>query len=94
MGPISKSINNTCMTDVCTYAGFAMFMEFITGRQMNPKCYHAEFFGHKLHVDQSGKLVIFGSTHVCAIDGYSSKIVGLITLLVKNNYRIYADMFQ
>ena len=65
-----------------------------TARQMNPIRYHADYFGHKLHVDQSEKLVMFGCTHVCAIDGYSSKIVGFITLPVKNNYRIYADMFQ
>ena len=65
-----------------------------TARQMNLIYYHADYFGHKLHVDQSEKLVMFGCTHVCAIDGYSSKIVRFITLPVKNNYRIYADMFQ
>jgi len=65
-----------------------------TARQINPVRYYAEYFGHKLHVDQSEKLAMFGCTHVCAIDGYSSKIVGFITLPVKNNYTIYADMFQ
>jgi len=65
-----------------------------TERQINPKRYYAEYFGHKLHIDQSEKLVMFGCTHVCAVDGFSSKIVGFITLPVKNNYRIYADMFR
>jgi len=65
-----------------------------TEKQVNPVRYYAEYFGHKLHVDQSEKFVMFGCTHICAIDGYSSKIVGFITLPVKNNYRIYADMFQ
>ena len=65
-----------------------------TARQMKPVCYHADYFGHKLQVDQSEKLVMFGCTHLCTVDGYSSRIVGFITLAVKNDYRIYADMFQ
>lgn len=65
-----------------------------TARQINPHCYHADYFGHKLHVDQSEKLVMFGCTHICAVDGYSSKIVGFITMQVKNSYVIYSDLFQ
>ena len=65
-----------------------------TARQTNPHRYHADYFGHKLHVDQSEKLAMFGCTHICAIDGYSSKIVGFITLQVKNAYVIYSDLFQ
>ena len=37
---------------------------------------------------------MFGCTHICALDGYSSKIVGFITLPVKNNYTIYSDLFM
>ena len=32
---------------------------------------------------------MFGVTHACAIDGYSGKIVGFITMPVKNNIEIY-----
>ena len=30
----------------------------------------AEYVGHKLHVDQNEKMVMFGVTHVMAIDGF------------------------
>ena len=59
-----------------------------TARQLNPIRYKADYFGHKLHVDQNEKLVMYGITHVCAIDGFTSKIVGFITLPIKNNYII------
>ena len=64
-----------------------------TARQINPVPYHACYFGHKLHVDQNEKLVMYGVTHVCAIDGYSRKIVGFLTMPVKNNYEIYKHFF-
>ena len=35
--------------------------------------YSAKYFGHKVHIE---KLILFGVTHVCAIDGYSGMIVG------------------
>ena len=35
-----------------------------TGIQMYPVRYHADYFGHKLHVDQSEKLAMLGSTHI------------------------------
>ncbi|CAG2216976.1 unnamed protein product [Mytilus edulis] len=44
-------------------------------RNLNPIPYRAEYFGHKLHCDQNEKLVMFGLTHVAAIDGYSGKVV-------------------
>lgn len=47
--------------------------------QTNPIIYCAEYFGHKLHIDQNKKLVMYGVTHICAIDGYSGMIVGFIT---------------
>jgi len=65
-----------------------------TARLENPKTYHADYFGHKLHCDQNEKLVMFGATHVCAIDGYSKKIVALITTPVKNNCVIYDTLFR
>ena len=44
-----------------------------TARQMNPIPYRADYFGHKLHIDQNEKLVMFGVTQICAVDGYSGK---------------------
>ena len=53
-----------------------------TARQMNPVPYRADYFGHKLHIDQNEKCVMYGVTHVCAVDGYSGKI-GFITMPAK-----------
>jgi len=63
-------------------------------RLVNPIPYHADYFGHKLHIDQNEKLVMFGITHVCAIDGYSGMIVGFITTPVKNNVEIYTHLYR
>ena len=63
-------------------------------RQFNPIPYHANYFGERLHVDQNEKLVMFGVTHVCAIDGYSGKIVGLVSMPIKNNVEIYCHLFR
>ena len=61
---------------------------------MNPIPYRADYFGHKLHIDQNEKLVMFGVTHICAVDGYSGKIVEFVTMPVKNNVEIYAHFFR
>lgn len=63
-------------------------------RNLNPIPYHAEYVGHKLHMDQNEKLVMFGVTHVVAVDGYSSKIVANATMAVKNNLIIYEDVYR
>ena len=47
-------------------------------RRLNPIPYHASHFGHKCHIDQNEKLVMYGVTHICAIDGYSGKVVGFM----------------
>ena len=47
---------------------------------LNPPIYRANYYGDKLHLDQNEKCVMFGVTHVLAIDGYSRKIVGFITI--------------
>ncbi len=62
--------------------------------ETNPHPYCAEYFGHKIHIDQNEKLVMFGVTHIAAIDGFSSKIVGFITSHVKNTVEIYAILFR
>ena len=43
-------------------------------RHLNPVPYYAEYFGHKLHLDQNEKLIRYGVTEVIAVDGYSSFI--------------------
>ena len=63
-------------------------------RQFNPVRYTASYFGEKLHFDQNEKLVMYGVTHVLAIDGYSRKIVGFLTIPVKNAVAIYAHLFR
>ena len=46
-----------------------------TQRMLNPFPYCASYYGEKLHLDQNEKCVMFGVTHVLAIDGDSRKIV-------------------
>ncbi|XP_070567389.1 uncharacterized protein [Ptychodera flava] len=58
-------------------------------RRTNPIPYYASYHGNKLHVDQNEKLVMFGVTHIIFIDGYSRKIVGHVTMPLKNPIAIY-----
>ena len=51
-----------------------------TARLTNPFPYHADYFGHKLHMDQNEKLATYGLTEVSACDGYSGKIAVFVTL--------------
>ena len=37
---------------------------------------------------------MYGVTHVLAVDGYSRKIVGFLTIPVKNAVAIYAHLFR
>lgn len=57
----------------------------------NPIPYSAR---HKLHIDQNKKLVMYSVTHVCAIDGYSGKIVAHSLMPVKNNLVIYNAIYR
>ena len=63
-------------------------------RRFNPIPYHASHFGHKLHIDQNEKLVMYGVTHICARDGFSGKVVGFVSMPVKNNVEIYGNLFR
>ena len=63
-------------------------------RHLNPPLYTALYFGDKIHFDQNEKLAMFGVTHVAAIDGFSRKIVGFITIPVKNPIAIYHSMMK
>ena len=64
------------------------------GRSFNPKVCKADYFGHKLHVDQNDKLVMYGVTHDPARDGYFGIITGFQTMAIKNNLTIYEKMFR
>lgn len=63
-------------------------------RLLNPIPYRARCYGAKLHLDQNEKCVMFGVTHVVAVDGYSRKIVGFITIPKKNAIAIYDLLFR
>lgn len=63
-------------------------------RLINPIPYTAAYFGEKLHIDQNEKLVLYGVTHVCAIDGFSGKIVGFVSMAVKSNSIIYEKLYR
>ena len=65
-----------------------------THKQTNPIPYSANYFGHKVHIDQNEKLVMFGITHICAVDGYSGKIVAFATMARKNNKLIYQHVYM
>ena len=65
----------------------------LTERQTNPCPYIARYYGEKLHIDQNEKLVAFGVTHVCAIDGFTGRIMALCSMPVKNNVIIYEHVF-
>ena len=54
----------------------------------------ADYFGHKMHLDQNEKLVMYGCTTVLAIDGYSNMVLGATTMPVKNNVAIYKSVFR
>lgn len=65
-----------------------------TRRHLNPPPYTAHFFGDKLHFDQNEKLAMYGVTHVMAIDGFSRKIVGMISIPLKNPITIYHTLMR
>ena len=65
-----------------------------TTRLLHPIPYSADYFRHKGHIDQNEKLVMCGVTHICAIDGYSNKIVGFITMPIKNCIEIYSQLYK
>ena len=61
-----------------------------TARMLNPILYRADYFGHKLHLDQNEKLVMYGVTHVIAVDGHSRFVVAAKCMAIKNNKVIYS----
>ena len=60
----------------------------------NPVSYRSDYFGEKVHIDQNKKPVVYGVTHVCAIDGNSGKIVAFTTMPIKTNIVIYESVYM
>ena len=65
-----------------------------TARLINPITYRAYYFGHKLHIDQTEELMMYGVVHVVAIDGHNRFIVAGTTMPAKNNVKIYKYMYR
>ena len=65
-----------------------------TYHQINPVPYYAQYYGHKLRIDQNEKLIRFGVTHVAAADGFSGKILGIVTMPIKNPILIYDLLYR
>ena len=65
-----------------------------TAKLLNPIPYRADYFGHKLHIDQNEKLAMYGVTHVAAIDGHSRFVVAAKTMAIKNNEIIYSHIYR
>nr|XP_046256591.1 uncharacterized protein LOC124065345 isoform X1 [Scatophagus argus] len=85
-----RRVGNILRTTHCPYHE----MRKRGARNLNPVPYSAAYMGHKVHIDQNEKLVMFGVTHVLAMDGYSSKVVAHATMPVKNNLTIYEDVYR
>ena len=65
-----------------------------TSKLLNPIPYRAYYFGHKLHMDQNEKLVMYGVTHVLEIDGHSRFITAFSKMPIKNNAIIYDEVYR
>ncbi len=50
--------------------------------------------GHKLHMDQNEKMVMFGVTRVIAVDGYSKFFFANAIMSTKNNLAIYDAVYR
>ena len=62
--------------------------------QFNLIPYNANSNGEKLPNDQNKKLNLFGVIHVLAVDGFSRKIVGFITIPRKNSIDVYHALYR
>jgi len=67
--------------------GYQQARQAATAHQTNPVPHHADYAGHKLHIDQNEKLVMYGVTHIAALDRYSGMIVGFVSMPIKITWR-------
>ena len=50
-------------------------------------------FKHKRHIDRNQKLVMYGVTHILAIDGHSRFIATFSTMPIKNKAITYDEVY-
>ena len=60
----------------------------------NPALYYAQYFGHKLHLDQNEKVVHYRVMYVLARDGFLGKIVAGSIMPCRNNPIIYEEIYR
>ena len=63
-------------------------------RMLSPIPYRADYFGHKLHLDQTEKLVMHGVTHVITVDSHSRFVVATKCMAIKNNKVVYSEVYR
>ncbi|KAK3724997.1 hypothetical protein QZH41_017473, partial [Actinostola sp. cb2023] len=73
---------------------YSVQRKYDTARLRNPLPYYAGYYGHKLHMDQNEKLVMFGVVYVCCIDGFSRYVPAFAVMPVKNNPVIYEEVYR
>ena len=56
--------------------------------------YLTDYFGHKRHIDQSEKLVMYGVKHVLASDCHSRFIAAFLTIPIKDDAIIYGGVYR
>ena len=65
-----------------------------TSRMTNPIPCRANYFGHKLHLNQNEKLEMYGVTYVAVIDSHSRFVAAGATMSRKNNIKIYQVVYR
>ena len=80
---ISERKVGDALQNICPSAKAERYVQ--TGRQFKPKVYKADYFGHKMNIDQNKKLAMCGVTHDVAREGYSRMISGCTTVSIKKN---------
>ena len=65
-----------------------------TARMLNLIPYRADYFGHKLHLDQNEKLVMYGVTHVIDVDRHSRFVVAAKCMAIKKSKVIYSEVYR
>ena len=55
---------------------------------------NADYFGHKVHLDQNEKLKMFEVTYIMVRDGYSGMIATFSKMSIKNSCIIYDEIYR
>ena len=65
-----------------------------TVKVKNPVSFSADYFGHKLDLDQNEKLIRYGVTHVVATDRRKRFVVAASKLPIENNIVYYDEIYR